>query len=150
MKRILFVAISCLAACVTNPQPPESEEEACQRICDRTGECPGLEGGESCIKSCEASHYPSSCADAIVDSKCTELTAGVQGGAAWVGACYPKCTPDGIVCQKDMLVSCSGGLYSQQDCSFRCEAAGETYSGVCAKTRNGQTTPSGLPDCWCD
>jgi hypothetical protein len=150
VKRFFILSFACVAACVTNPEPPESTEEACDRICQRTGECPGLTGGESCVESCIASHYPAPCADAIVDSKCSELTAGVQGGAVWVGACYPKCSPDGVACQKDVLVACTLGRYEQQDCSFRCKAKGETYSGVCAKTRNGVSTPTGLPDCWCD
>lgn len=150
MKRILALPLCLVAACVTDPKPPESESEACERICTREGECPGLDGGDACVASCEASHYPTGCADAVEEAKCSELTAGVQGGAAWVAACYPKCSPDDVVCHSDVLHTCSGGLHIQQDCEYRCQAAGETYSGVCAKTRNGQTTPTGLPDCWCD
>lgn len=150
MKRFLVLPICLVAACVTNPEPPESESDACKRLCEREGECPGLEGGDACIASCEAAHFPTACADAIEAAKCSEISAGVQGGGAWVDVCYPACTPDGVVCQNDVLLECSSGHYAQQDCTYRCEAAGETYSGVCAKTRNGQTTPNGLPDCWCD
>ncbi len=150
VRKLLPVVLTLLVGCVTDPSPPESDSVACERICAKTAQCPGLTGGSDCKASCEASHYPTGCADALEAAKCTEISAGVEGGGSWVPSCYPKCTPDGQICQGDVVMVCSNGHYSQADCSYRCESVGDTYSGVCAATRNGQTTPNGLPDCWCD
>ncbi len=145
-----FVLLALLSACVVADLDDEGREAECDQICSRTGQCPGLDGSSTCVNSCLASHFPRGCGDAVEAASCTELTGGPQGGGSWLDACYPKCSPDRVLCNGDRLVACSFGRLIQQDCSWVCEARGETYAKVCAASHQGQTSPSGLPECWCE
>lgn len=147
---VTVVLLAAIAACGPPADDFAERELECQKVCDRTGQCPGLRGGQECLDACLASHFPAGCGDAVKDASCTELSAGAQGSGAWVNACYPKCSPDKVACSGDTLMACSLGRLLQQDCEWVCKDRGDTYSGVCAKTKDGQTSPNGLPQCWCE
>lgn len=147
--RLLALLLAALANCVALPDPGE-EEQRCVRICEKTAQCPGIDQDAQCKERCMASHFPEKCADAMEATTCAELEQGSTSKSAWVVACYPRCSPDGVACQGDRILSCNGGYFSQRECSFVCRDLGGKYSGVCAKERNGQFSPTGLPQCWCD
>ena len=147
-KTLAFLLAVLLGACVVDPQPDDSAED-CGRICGRRAECPGHSGETECMDACVAAHYPAGCADAFDAASCTEIS-GSSSSPSFLNACYPACAPDGQVCQGDTVAACNTGHLVQQDCDYRCKAQGGNYAGVCAATRNGQPTPNGLPDCWCD
>jgi hypothetical protein len=138
-----------MGACFQLPDP-NAEKERCESICDHTGSCPNLDGGESCVDRCLASHFPEACAEAITAASCTALEQGASSTASWAAACYPRCNPDGVACNGIRIMTCSLGRLAQMDCTFQCEEIGEKFSGVCGKTRAGKSSPSGLAQCWCD
>ena len=148
MRAVPLLLLSFLAACVVDPKPDESAEN-CQRICARRTECPGHTSETECQESCVAAHYPSGCADAFEAATCSEID-GTSTSASFTDACYPACSPDGRICQGDTLAACTNSRLVQQDCDYSCKTQGFSYSGVCAATKNGTYTQSGLPECWCE
>lgn len=149
MSKAGFLIGLLLSACYQLPDP-EAEKERCTAICDHLQTCPNLEDDSACVDRCLASHYPEACAEAVEATSCSVLEQGATIGTPWVEACYPKCARDGVACYGNRITTCDIGHHSQLDCTFQCKEAGEVFSGVCGKTRNGQSSPSGQAQCWCD
>jgi len=103
---------------------------------------------DDCKKTYVAVRVSQSCADAIKNATCTDLTSATS---STLDTCFPTCTTSGSqTCNGDGTVTtCSSSTHTYVfDCASLCSSVlNGTYTGTCGTTFEGQTSEK--PKCWC-
>lgn len=109
-----------------------------------TMDCPRKTGEtyEACVKIYEAMRVSAEC-QAILDRLSCDTTQTELAG------CWPDCSHSVAECDGPHIIECStSGRTYTYDCDGVCATQNRTWSGTCAASYKGQTSPN--PTCWCD
>lgn len=124
-------------------------EEVCQQASNRCQEFPA----DGCTENlCVAMIPTSGCLSAIAGASCAELT---EGGSSLTDVCWPRCAQIGAACQGDRIAQCAdvfgdGPRAVLRDCNHVCAINGQSYTGVCGYSYEGQPSNTGFDVCWCE
>jgi len=153
MRAPWIVAVMLVAACSSSSSGSSSFPS---QICSKITAC------NVAVTNCEAVFsavvLSSDCQQQMLGASCSDLTTTPL--PASLEPCFPSCTGTmsctgaaGVTmstCNGDGTVTeCSNGNSYVYTCSGVCSTESKTYTGTCALTDQGVTSPSGCPSCWC-
>lgn len=143
---------------------PESPADAVSAICSKFVACGTADNTtgtpytqSSCVSDFTGWVPPSGCADAIDSASCGTINGGA--GSSTQAICFPTCPAVGsATCNGNTITLCVGdsdagatsGTSVVEDCAATCGANGQTYTGVCGASYQGQASASGQDTCWCN